>query len=135
MIQPLRSFPITGYLRYYGSLRPCAVHWYSNSYGFIFPLEYLPYHHSDRFPRSTQKPESKSPHLYAGGRSVSNFQVSTELFLGVKRFPSFDLVLYVSTPHRWFICIGLFVPHLTGSSCLFLNVHYKGSLPMQLKVI
>src|SRR5512139_4132465 len=44
------------------------------------PLEFLPSHRNDRFPRFTQKPRSRSRHLYAGRRS-GNKQVSPELFL------------------------------------------------------
>ena len=35
------------------------------------PLGFLPYHRSDRFPRSTQEPDSRSRHLYAGRRPGS----------------------------------------------------------------
>ena len=42
------------------------------------PLVVLPYHRSDRFPRSTPEPESSSRHLHAGGRLVST-QDSTRL--------------------------------------------------------
>jgi len=44
------------------------------------PLGFLPYHQNDRFPRSTQKPESGSRYLYAGRRPSSN-QVSLGLIL------------------------------------------------------
>ena len=42
------------------------------------PLGFLPYHRSDRFPRSTQEPDSRSRHLHAGRRPGSK-QVSPEL--------------------------------------------------------
>ena len=44
------------------------------------PLEFLPSHRDDRFPRSAREPESGSHHLYAGRRS-SGRQVSLELIL------------------------------------------------------
>ncbi len=42
------------------------------------PLEFLPYHRNDRFPRSVQKPVLSSRLLYAGRRTDSN-QVPSEL--------------------------------------------------------
>ena len=42
------------------------------------PLEFLPYHQNDRFPRSVQKPVLSSRPLYAGRRPDSN-QVPSEL--------------------------------------------------------
>ena len=44
------------------------------------PLEFLPYHRNDRFPRSTQEPESGSRYLYAGCRPSSK-QVTLGLIL------------------------------------------------------
>ena len=44
------------------------------------PLGFLPYHRNDRFPRSTQEPDSGSHHLYAGRRPGSK-QVSPGLIL------------------------------------------------------
>ena len=44
------------------------------------PLELLPLHQDDRFPRSTQKPGSSSCHLYAGRRPDSK-QVASRLIL------------------------------------------------------
>ena len=35
------------------------------------PLGFLPYHRNDKFPRSTQEPDSRSRHLYAGRRPGS----------------------------------------------------------------
>ena len=45
------------------------------------PLEFLPWHRSDRFPRSTQEPESRSCHLHAG-RHPGSKQVPLGLILG-----------------------------------------------------
>ena len=44
------------------------------------PLEFLPYHRNDRFPRSPQEPGSGSGHFYAGRRPGS-IQVSPGLIL------------------------------------------------------
>ena len=49
---PLRSTPITALHHYYGRLRPCAPHRYSDSCG-VRPLELLPSHRGDRFLRSS----------------------------------------------------------------------------------
>jgi hypothetical protein len=46
-----------------------------------------------------QKPNSDSRHLYAGGRLGSK-QVAPKLILDPTKKPSFDLVHYISTPHR-----------------------------------
>ena len=54
------------------------------------PLEFLPWHRDDRFPRSAQEPESRSRHLYAGRHSSSK-QVSLELILEPECYPSFDV--------------------------------------------
>ena len=55
------------------------------------PLEFLPYHRDDRFPRSAQEPGSGSRHLYAG-RHPGSKQVSPGLILGVWKAPSFDVI-------------------------------------------
>lgn len=99
------------------------------------PLEFLPSHRNDRFPRSTQKPESGSRHLYAGCRPSSK-QVTLGLILESRKYPSSDITQKVSTPHQWFALARLPESHLTGSlPCLFLNAHHNGSLPSQLKVV
>ena len=53
---------------YYGLLHPCAPHRYSGSRG-GFPLERLPSHRDDRFPRSATEPDPGSRRLQAGRRS------------------------------------------------------------------
>ena len=50
------------------------------------PLEFLPYHRDDRFPRSAQEPNLGSRHLYAGRRPGS-MQVSPELILECSKPP------------------------------------------------
>jgi hypothetical protein len=52
------------------------------------PLEFLPYHRDDRFPRSAQEPGSDSRYLYAGCRPSSR-QVSLELILESFKTPQF----------------------------------------------
>ena len=56
------------------------------------PLELLPYHQSDRFPRSIQKPALSSRHLYAG-RHPDSKQVSSEFILEPLENSSFDDIL------------------------------------------
>ena len=63
------------------------------------PLEFLPFHRDDRFPRSTQEPESGSCHLYAG-RHPDSKQVVLWTHPGVGLATSFDVVLKISTPHQ-----------------------------------
>jgi hypothetical protein len=78
------------------------------------PFELLPSHRDDRFPRSAQKPESRSCHLYAGGRLGSK-QVAPKLVLDPTKKPSFDLAFTFSTPHRWFAGTHLLDPYLPRS--------------------
>ena len=58
---------LPSFLPYYGLLRPCAPHRYSCPCRDL-PLELLPSHWSDRFPRSTKEPDLDSRHLQAGCR-------------------------------------------------------------------
>src|ERR1035437_2291251 len=98
MIQPLRSIPITEtstLLRVDPPLCPALV----LSFLWFPPFEFLPCHRDDRFPRSTQEPESGSRYLYAGCRPSSK-QVSLELVLEDGKPSSFDIVQFISTPQR-----------------------------------
>jgi len=52
------------------------------------PLEFLPYHRNDRFPRSTQEPGSGSRYLYAGCRPSSK-QAPLGLILESFKTPQF----------------------------------------------
>ena len=63
------------------------------------PLEFLPYHRDDRFPRSTQEPGSGSRYLYAGCRPSSK-QVSLGLILEIRKSPSSDIIQFISTPQK-----------------------------------
>jgi hypothetical protein len=70
MTQPLRSPRIAGVPRHYELLRPwCAasVRWLSWRY----PLERLPSHQHDRFPRSLKEPRTASRHLHTGHHPAS----------------------------------------------------------------
>jgi hypothetical protein len=68
----------------------------------------------EEFPRSTQKPEPSSYHLYAGRRPGSK-QVSPELILETCKHPSFDAIPDISTSHQWFALAHLLDPYLTRS--------------------
>src|SRR5580698_710025 len=62
---PFGPAPFRSLQPYYGLLRPCASHWYSGSRGAL-PLERLPLHRGDRFPRSAREPDPDSRRLQAG---------------------------------------------------------------------
>ncbi len=64
---PFGPVPLQNLRPYYGLLRPCAPHRYSGSCGGL-PLELLPWHRGDRFPRSTKEPDPDSRRLQAGCR-------------------------------------------------------------------
>src|SRR5665647_3819211 len=98
MIQLLRSIPITGtstLLRVDPPPCPASV----LSFLWFPPLEFLPYHRNDRFPRSPQEPESGSRYLYVGCRPSSK-QVSLELVLEDGKPSSFDIIQFISTPQK-----------------------------------
>jgi hypothetical protein len=78
------------------------------------PLGFLPYHRNDRFPRSTQEPDSRSRHLYAG-RSPGSKQVFPWTYPGVPTASGFDVIFSFSTPHQWFACARLLESYLTSS--------------------
>jgi hypothetical protein len=63
-------------------------------------------------------------------------RLSPGLILAFNKPPVLMSSDFFSTPHQWFVCTHLSGSHLTRSkSCLFLNAHHTGSLPMQLKVV
>src|SRR5664280_2731700 len=98
MIQSLRSILITRtstLIRIGPPPCPASV----LSFLWFPPLEFLPYHRDDRFPRSTQEPESGSRYLYTGCRSSSK-QVPLELILEISKPSSFDIVQFISTPQK-----------------------------------
>src|SRR4030066_398650 len=98
MIQPLRSISITetSTLLRVGP-PPCPASVLSPSW--VLHFEFLPYHRDDRFPRSTQEPDSGSRYLYAGRRPGSK-QVSPGLILVFRKLPVLTSSNFISTPHR-----------------------------------
>ncbi len=91
---PFALLPLQKLPHYYEVIRPCGVLWYSMSHGGR-PLDTLPSHHSDMFPRSIQGPKSHSRHVYAGGQLASK-QVPANLVPGLIYDPGFDhhLILF-----------------------------------------
>src|SRR5664279_41874 len=90
MIQSLRSILITRtstLIRIGPPPCPASV----LSFLWFPPLEFLPYHRNDRFPRSTQEPESGSRYLYAGCRPSSK-QVPLGFILESRKPPSSDII-------------------------------------------
>jgi|SRR5580704_11616646 hypothetical protein len=69
----LRSSPITGPSSLLRTALSLCPHRYSGSCG-GFPLELLPSHRGDRFPRSTKEPDPGSRRLQAGCRSGQVFR-------------------------------------------------------------
>src|SRR5512135_3152635 len=82
------------------------------------PLGPLPWHRGDRFPGSIFEPGSDSRHLYAG-RHAGGPRISPALIPGQRLDPGFDVVLMLSTRHRWFPRGRLSDPHLTRSRRAF----------------
>jgi hypothetical protein len=82
------------------------------------PLERLPCHRGDRFPRSTHEPKPRSRRLHAG-RHLGSKQVAPRLLPGERLPPGFDVVPPLSTPPRRFACARLRGPHLTESGSAF----------------
>src|SRR3954452_12455492 len=91
------------------------------------PLGRLPWHRGDRFPGSMSEPGSDSRHLCAG-RHAGSKRISPALIPGQRLNPGFDVVLMLSTRHRWFPYGRLSDPHLTQSRRAFsLDAHDRGS--------
>ena len=91
------------------------------------PLGLLPWHRGDRFPGSMFEPGSDSRHLYAG-RHAGGQRISPALIPGQRLDPGFDVVLMLSTRHRWFPCGRLSDPHLTRSRRAFSLTLTTGAL-------
>ena len=53
---PFALLPLQKHHHYYEVIRPCGMPWYSMSHRYG-PLDTLPLHHPDRFPRSMQGPK------------------------------------------------------------------------------
>ncbi len=64
---PFGPPPLQRLQPYYGLFCPCAPHWYSRPHG-DRPLDPLPWHRSDKFPRSVREPDPGSRRLRAGCR-------------------------------------------------------------------
>ena len=131
-----RAPPVTGWLRvlaeqcspfgpvplqtlqpYYGPLRPCAPHRYSDPCSFSrldFSLHigttgsHVPYKSLIRL-RAAYMPDV--------ARAV--FRTAPELIPGARRPPGFDIVYGISTLHQRFACARLSGSHLTGSCPAF----------------
>src|SRR4051794_13973278 len=91
------------------------------------PLGLLPWHRGDRFPGSMFEPGSDSRHLCAG-RHAGSKRISPALIPGQRLNPGFDVVLMLSTRHRWFPCGRLSDPHLTRSRRAFSLTLTTGAL-------
>ena len=115
--QSLRSAFITKVSSLLRTDPPLLLHRYSYSY-----VSYAwdsPLSSRDRFLCSIQKPVISSCHLYAGCRLISN-QVPFKLISNHHERFDFDIILSLSTPHRWIIFIHLLITYLTWSlPCLF----------------
>ncbi len=109
---PFAPIPLQDHHHYYETVRPCGVHWYSMTCGYC-PLARLPYHHSDRFSRSTQGPESRSRRLYAGCRS-DKLQDPSDLVPGTDLYPGFDIVYLFRHVFDGSLSFDFDDSHLTG---------------------
>ncbi len=107
MARPLRSPRITGVLRYYGPVRPCASHRLLNPSQFHLlealaaPASHLrqPRYRDDRFPSSTRTPGLRSRRLYAG-HHLANQQAPARLIPEQRLDPGFDVIHTLTTLHR-----------------------------------
>ncbi len=132
-MQPLCSGSITNLHRYYGPLRLCVPHRYSHPYGastWISPLtseRQIPTFHTKSLNQvhATFMPDAI--------KAVS--RLPPRLILTSSMPPVLTSTNFFSTPHQWLACAHLSDSHLTCFSCLFLNAHHTGSLPVQLKVV
>src|SRR5262249_22782428 len=91
------------------------------------PLGLLPWHRGDRSPGSPFEPGSDSRHLHAGRRAGGK-RMSPALIPGQRLGPGFDVVLTLSTRHRWFPDGRLSDPYLTRSRRAFSETLTTGAL-------
>ena len=131
-MQPLRSSPITGPSSLLRAAPPLCLasvlrllrdRRLSRSLGIKATGSHVPYQslypvHATSMPVAAQAINRFPPSL---SWSVTSLQFRRHLML--------------STPQRWFACARLLDTHLTHFMRLFLDAHYNGSLPMQLKVV
>src|ERR1700693_2329702 len=73
------------------------------------------------------EPGSDSRHLNAG-RHAGSKRISPALIPGQRLLPGFDVVLTLSTLHRWFTRVRLSDPHLTRSRHAFSLTLTTGAL-------
>src|SRR5512143_2330774 len=123
VIGPLRSMPITGtsmLLRAHPPLCPASVLWplWGFHLGSSLGIEAT---------GSLFEPGSDSRHLHAG-RHAGSQRISPALIPGQRLDPGFDVVLMLSTRHRWFPCGRLSDPHLTRSRRAFSLTLTTGAL-------
>jgi hypothetical protein len=83
-----------------------------------FPLGFFHWHRSRRFPRSEQKPVSRSRRLHAG-HHLDSKQVSSRLVPGQRFPPGFDDVPTLSTLYQPLTCVRLRSTYLTESCSAF----------------
>src|ERR1700730_14961710 len=131
---PFGPAPLRSLHHYYGLLRPCAPHRYSDPRGGL-PLGSLPSHRGDRFPRSVQEPGSESLRLHAGCRLGRN-QDTAQTRPGLTTSPRFRHRLYAFDTSSA-VCFRSSLRTTPDGimSRLFHDVHHGGSLPSQLVVV
>jgi hypothetical protein len=123
---PFAPAPLRSLRHYYGLLRPCAPHQYSDPRGGL-PLGSLPSHRGDRFPRSLQEPGSESRRLHAGCRLGRN-QDTPQTRPGLTTSPRFRHHLYAFDTSSA-VCSRSSLRTIPDGikSRLFRNVHHHGS--------
>ena len=114
---PFGPPPLQRLQTYYGLFCPCAPHRYSGPCEGC-PLDPLPSHRSDRFPRSMQEPDPGSRRLRAGCR-MSRASGLRSAYPGTTTIPGSDTIHTISAFHRRFASARLPGPHLTGSGPAF----------------
>ena len=120
---PFTPAPLQSLHHYYGLLRPCAPHRYSDPRGsrrsdvslcIGATGSHVPYKSLIRL-RAAYVPDV--------ARAV--FRTAPELIPGAGRPPGFDIVFGISTLHQRFACARLSGSHLTGSCPAFCcNAHH-----------
>lgn len=133
MTRPLCSVGFPRLLRSYGSLRPCASHWYAHPRGSTTWIS--PFTSRRQVPTfRTRASVRVTPPLCR----VSSRQAAASPWIrpGPTTRPGFDTVPTLSTRLRWFTSVRLSDPQLTRSCRAVSNdAHHPGSLPEQLTVV
>src|ERR1019366_9218930 len=107
--------PLQDLQPYYGRLRPCAPHRYSDPRG-GWPLGLLSWQRDDRFLRSLSEPVSCSRRLHAGRRLGNKQAPPNPCSQDRSPNPGFDVAIYVTTRHQRFTHVRLHETYLTGWS-------------------